>query len=232
MSIKDVPGTGSAGSGGSRLGSSRPEDLIRRRSEDVGLEARTALEGVKTATVEQSETAKERAAGSLSDTAGALEKAASETRPHSTQHRLLTEAAHGLTQISRSVEGRSVGEIVESLSDFGRRNPLAFLGGAALTGFALSRFARASEQPRPSAARSHSDPAPDTQPPPAPRPSKAPPGPAPTPDTQPEPAPRPSKAPPGPAPTPNTRPVQAPAPSKAPPGPAPTSSTAPSARGY
>ena len=30
------------------------------------------------------------------------------------------------------------------LSEFGRQNPVAYLGGAALVGFALARFARAS----------------------------------------------------------------------------------------
>jgi hypothetical protein len=60
------------------------------------------------------------------------------------QQELLREAADGLKQISRAIDGKSVGAMVEDLSEFGRNNPLAYLGGAALAGFALARFVRAS----------------------------------------------------------------------------------------
>ena len=37
-----------------------------------------------------------------------------------------------------------VGDIVSDLAGFGRRNPVAYLGGATLAGFALARLAQAS----------------------------------------------------------------------------------------
>jgi hypothetical protein len=37
-------------------------------------------------------------------------------------------------------------ELIGDLADFGRRNPPAFLGAAALAGFALARFGIASER--------------------------------------------------------------------------------------
>ena len=42
----------------------------------------------------------------------------------------------------------SPGELLEGVTDFARRNPLAFFGVTVLAGFALARFARASA-PRP-----------------------------------------------------------------------------------
>jgi ATP phosphoribosyltransferase regulatory subunit HisZ len=60
------------------------------------------------------------------------------------QQDLLREAADGLKQIARAVEGKSIGAMAGELSEFGRHNPVAYLGGAALVGFALARFARAS----------------------------------------------------------------------------------------
>ena len=43
---------------------------------------------------------------------------------------------------------KDLGEVAGDVSDFARRNPLAFLGGAALLGFAGTRIARASERHR------------------------------------------------------------------------------------
>ena len=60
------------------------------------------------------------------------------------QQDLLREAADGLKHIAQAVEGKSIGAMVGELSAFGRQNPLAYLSGAALAGFALARFARAS----------------------------------------------------------------------------------------
>ncbi|SHH07007.1 hypothetical protein SAMN02745157_0271 [Kaistia soli DSM 19436] len=48
--------------------------------------------------------------------------------------------ADGLKQASNSVKSRNVDEIVGLVQDFGRQQPLAFLGAAALAGFVASRF--------------------------------------------------------------------------------------------
>jgi hypothetical protein len=105
--------------------------------------AQSGLDEARSAAADTSEKAKATAAGEISRTAEGLEAAARELEG-SPQHELLQEAADGLKQIARAVEGRSIGELAGELSDFGRRNPLAFLGGAAFAGFALARFARAS----------------------------------------------------------------------------------------
>lgn len=54
---------------------------------------------------------------------------------------LMGQAASGLHGVSEALQRRSTGDLVDSIRDFGRRNPTAFIAGSVLTGFALGRFA-------------------------------------------------------------------------------------------
>lgn len=58
------------------------------------------------------------------------------------------QAASGLEQVSDAISSRSLDDIVETVEDFARRQPVAFLGGAVLAGFVLSRFAKSSSERR------------------------------------------------------------------------------------
>lgn len=51
-------------------------------------------------------------------------------------------AAESVEGISASLRERSVGELVEQVNGFARRQPTAFFGAAVLAGFAITRFAR------------------------------------------------------------------------------------------
>jgi hypothetical protein len=61
---------------------------------------------------------------------------------------VVRQAASGLESLSRSVSGANLQDLVNSVRDFGRANPIAFIGGAMLAGLALGRFARASGSTR------------------------------------------------------------------------------------
>ena len=117
---------------------------VQRRAGEMRETARGALRDAKAAAEDRTEAAKGQAADEIARTARGLEAAADELADAPLQQELLREAADGLQQIARAVQGKSIGALVEDLSDFGRRNPVAYLGGAALAGFALARFARAS----------------------------------------------------------------------------------------
>lgn len=106
--------------------------------------AQSSLEDVKSAAVDKTDEVKGKTADEIARTARGLEAAADEMDGSPLQQDLLREAADGLKHIAQAVEGKSIGAMVGSLSEFGRQNPLAYLGGAALAGFALARFARAS----------------------------------------------------------------------------------------
>ncbi len=66
--------------------------------------------------------------------AGDLDK----TNPH--MARLVRTAAENVDKIADDVRSRDIGQVFSSLADFGRKQPVAFFGGAVLAGFVLSRF--------------------------------------------------------------------------------------------
>lgn len=89
----------------------------------------------------------ETAGRTLDAFANAVRKAGDELdqADQSPASRLVRQAADGLEGLSRGLAGKEPGELLETVRDFGRRNPIAFIGGAVLVGLALGRFVRASD---------------------------------------------------------------------------------------
>ena len=54
--------------------------------------------------------------------------------------RLVRIAADNVDRVAEDVRSRDIGQVFATLADFGRRQPVAFFGGAVLGGFLLSRF--------------------------------------------------------------------------------------------
>lgn len=93
---------------------------------------------------------KDEAAGRVTGFARALEGAASslEENGQATEARLTRQAADSLSRLGEATHGKEIGDIVAAVEDFGRKQPVAFLAGAALAGFALSRFLKSSNGKR------------------------------------------------------------------------------------
>ncbi len=93
----------------------------------------------------------EKATKTLGDFANAIRRAGDElgAADQSPASRLVRQAADGLETFSRGLEGKDPGQLLNDVRDFGRRHPMAFIGGAVLAGLALGRFVRASEQDMP-----------------------------------------------------------------------------------
>ncbi len=83
-------------------------------------------------------------ADEVKDVASALRRASEELRTGSLQERTLGQIASTIAGASESVRDKDLGEILTMVSRAGRKNPVLFLGGAALLGFAASRYAKAS----------------------------------------------------------------------------------------
>lgn len=83
-------------------------------------------------------------ADEVKDVASALRHASEELRKGSVQERTLGQIATTIAGASESIRDKDLGEILAMLSRAGRKNPVLFLGGAALLGFAASRYAKAS----------------------------------------------------------------------------------------
>jgi hypothetical protein len=98
---------------------------VQERADQLGEVARSGLDDARSAVAEQSAAVKDQAVDEIARTALGLEAAAQELEGSPLQQELLREASDGLKQISRAVSGKSVGAIVEDLSDFGRHNPVA-----------------------------------------------------------------------------------------------------------
>jgi hypothetical protein len=118
------------------------EDLSR----DVKDTARNLKDSAMNEAQSRAETAKEGVADELSSVSKALRHASDELRQGSPQERTFGYMAGAIADLADTVRDKDLGEMVENLSDFARRNPAAFLGGAALLGFAGVRMAKASRR--------------------------------------------------------------------------------------
>lgn len=90
--------------------------------------------------------AKDGVADEVQDVAAALRRASEELRGGSAQERTLGTIASSLADASDQIRDKDLGQIVQMVSKVARENPMMFLGGAALLGFAASRYAKASGQ--------------------------------------------------------------------------------------
>ena len=124
-------------------------DTSASRIRDQASEAADDAKGAAASIAEQARARlneivdQQKAAGAdkIAGVAKAAHSAASdldETNPH--MARLVRSAADGVERIADDVRGRDIGEVFSTLADFGRRQPVAFFGGAVLAGFILSRF--------------------------------------------------------------------------------------------
>lgn len=88
--------------------------------------------------------AKDGVANEVKDVAMVLRRASEDLRGGSAQERTLGTIASSLADVSDQIRDKDLGEIVQMVSKVARDNPVMFLGGAALLGFAASRYAKAS----------------------------------------------------------------------------------------
>lgn len=125
-------------------------DAAQRRLEDAAETVKADAASTKADAMARAESEAERqkdmGAGHLDAFADAVRKAADELgeNDESAAAQFVREAAGGLESLSGSLREKSVGDLVDNVSRFGRTNPTAFLGGALLAGVALGRFAQAS----------------------------------------------------------------------------------------
>ena len=99
---------------------------------------------------ERGEEYKEQAANGLQSFADAVRAAGDQLRREQPGPAgdMVGQAASGLEALSRGLHRRSTGEMLDSLRDFGRRNPAGFIAGSVLAGFAVGRFAGSSSRPK------------------------------------------------------------------------------------
>lgn len=118
--------------------------------DDVTAQAKSAAQDAKdtirSEVSSRADAVKGAAADEVNNVASALRKAAEESRKGSAQERTFGQIADSLADASEAISNKDLGTAINDVSTFARRNPLTFLAGAALAGFAVSRFIKASER--------------------------------------------------------------------------------------
>ncbi len=122
----------------------KARDATAEASRTVKSHAKDAADKAAREASSYADHAKDVAADEVKGVASALRTAADEFRDGSAQERTFSQIADGLADISDSMRNKDLGDIAGSINSFARRNPVMFLGGAALVGLAATRFAKAS----------------------------------------------------------------------------------------
>lgn len=124
----------------------RARSDARALGEEAGAKVSEATESVKSFAADQ----KDLAANQINGVAAAIGKVADELdgSDQQTIARYARDLASGLSSMGRTVEDRDVDDLMGLAQEFGRKQPVAFLGAAALAGFVASRFAMASNHRR------------------------------------------------------------------------------------
>jgi hypothetical protein len=111
---------------------------------DIKDAASQKLDEAMTDVRSRADSAKSGVADEVQGVANALRRASEELRNGSAQERTLGTIASTLADASDQIRDKDLGQIVQMVSKVARDNPVLFLGGAALLGFAASRYAKAS----------------------------------------------------------------------------------------
>ncbi|MCR5875093.1 hypothetical protein LRS10_13415 [Phenylobacterium sp. J426] len=148
MSEFDTTG-GAMGSGAEGSGAkAQAKAAIGQASQALKQEAQTFASAAQEKARTEAQRRTETATRTLGDFANAIRRAGDELAQadQSPAARLIGQAADGLENFSRNLAGKQPEELLDAVRDFGRRHPVAFIGGAVLAGLALGRFVRASEE--------------------------------------------------------------------------------------
>lgn len=143
---KDAPSKAdeNAESAGGRVG-----DIKQKLSDDVHSASQFARQGLSDASDHAKEAVsgqKNVLAGKMSGVAAAISKVADELEQGDDRDlgKLARNIGTSMKSFSDDIHDRSLGQIAAMTEDFGRKQPLAFLGVAAIAGLAASRFLIAS----------------------------------------------------------------------------------------
>lgn len=124
----------------------RAADDVRELGHQAGAKVGEATEKAKSFAADQ----KDLAANQINGVAAAITKVADELdgSENQTVARYARDLAAGLSSMGKTIEDRDVDDLMGLAQEFGRKQPVAFLGAAALAGFVTSRFALASTHRR------------------------------------------------------------------------------------
>ena len=116
---------------------------VKTKVEDLGNDLVNAGRAKAT---EAAHAARDQAVNEASRFANAADAAASEFSSDSVQAQLASQVANQAERLAKSVSELDVNALSRDISDFARRNPLIFIGGAAMVGLVAARFLKARDR--------------------------------------------------------------------------------------
>jgi len=141
--------TGTIGGDGATSRKEKAKEIVGQAGHALKAEAQSFASAAQDRVRAEAQKGTQVGAKTLGDFANAVRRAGDELSQadQSPASRLVSQAADGLESLSRNLADKEPGELLNAVRDFGRKNPMAFIGGAVLVGLAVGRFARASEIP-------------------------------------------------------------------------------------
>ncbi|WP_299694486.1 hypothetical protein [uncultured Tateyamaria sp.] len=127
----------------------------RQTAADLGQQAKTAA---KDHVNQHVEAVRDRAAAQVQTTSDAAEAAASAFHPGSVQAEAVQHVADRIEGFAHNLRTTDVRTSLQSVNTFARENPVLFVAGAALLGFAATRFLKARDPQGHGAPYIHDDP--------------------------------------------------------------------------
>ena len=126
------------------------KDQAKKSAEVAKKKAGEAAEQAKAKARSFADDKKEEAAGQVGGFASALRTTADslDSEDQASMAGYARQAASSLDRVSDALSNRNVDDLLETAEDLVRRQPVAFIGGALLAGFVLTRFAKASSERR------------------------------------------------------------------------------------
>jgi len=128
------------------------QDVAKKVADEAGAQAGQIAQQAKAQVAQATDTARQVAtdqkqfiAAQVGGVADVMEKAADELEGNSgVSAQYARFIADNAEKLSTTLRDKSVDELIGIAQDFGRKQPAAFIGAAAILGFAASRFIRAS----------------------------------------------------------------------------------------
>jgi hypothetical protein len=125
-----------------------PTDSLKTAKNRATDMANDAKDQIATSAREQAETARDHTVETVENAAHAAEAAGQEFDSDSLQAAALEQLGAQINSVAAGLRNKPVDEMVDDVAVFARKNPILFLGGAALIGFAAARFLKSGESTR------------------------------------------------------------------------------------
>ena len=141
-----------AGSKNARDMAWETKEAAQGRAQELSERAKAEAAGMadkgKSMAYAKADEAKERGASEIENTAEHIRNAGREFGEGTYADQAADYLASSLSDAASAIRTKDVDGMIADVSDFARRNPAAFLGGAAILGFAAARMLKASERAR------------------------------------------------------------------------------------